>query len=136
MIRYVRRALLEPLSYVLPDTTADWFEGFFLTPMRFARPDQPALPPGRRFRIPYGSGWLSVQEWGDGPVVLMLHGWGSSTADLAASIAPVLETGFRVVAYDAPAHGESAGRRTNLVDCMGAALQVAGRILACRMRTV
>lgn len=127
-MRYARRAVLEPLGYVMPDAAADWFERFFLTPSRRPRPDQTALPPGRRHRVPYGSGWLSVHEWGEGPVVLLLHGWSGGAADFAPAIGALSVAGFRVVAYDAPAHGESGGRQTNLVDCMGAVLQVAGRV--------
>ncbi len=127
-MRYARRAVLEPLGYVMPNASADWFERYFLTPSRRPRPDQAALPPGRRHRVPYGSGWLSVHEWGEGPVVLLLHGWSGGAADFTATIGALSVAGFRVVAYDAPAHGDSGGRQTNLVDCMGAVLQVAGRV--------
>jgi pimeloyl-ACP methyl ester carboxylesterase len=59
--------------------------------------------------------------WGTGPTVLLLHGWGGHGGQLHAFIAPLLEAGFRVVAFDTPAHGASApsrlgGRRVTLIE--------------------
>jgi pimeloyl-ACP methyl ester carboxylesterase len=44
-----------------------------------------------------------------GPVVALVHGWGSRAARLAVHVRALLERGFGVVAFDAPGHGESDG---------------------------
>ncbi|HUF27857.1 MAG TPA: alpha/beta fold hydrolase [Gemmatimonadaceae bacterium] len=44
---------------------------------------------------------------GRGPVVYLVHGWGSRGARLGAFAAPLLESGHQVVTFDAPGHGES-----------------------------
>ncbi len=79
-----------------------------------------------RSRLPYAHGWLAVTSWGEGkgPAVLLLHGWGGRGSNLAAFVDPLVEAGFRVVAYDAPAHGESDGENTSMIECSGAVLQV------------
>jgi alpha-beta hydrolase superfamily lysophospholipase len=54
---------------------------------------------------------LTATTWGEGKTVLLLHGWQRSRHSMTSFVAPLLERGFRVVALDAPAHGDSAGRR-------------------------
>ena len=59
--------------------------------------------------------------WGHGPVVYLVHGWGGRGSQFGALVEPLVESGHRVVMFDAPAHGDSdhgpAGpRRTNGVE--------------------
>jgi len=56
--------------------------------------------------------------------VMLVHGWTSEAAFMTAFIEPLRRSGLRVVAFDFPAHGLSAGRRTNLADCARAMLAV------------
>ena len=66
--------------------------------------------------------------WSDGPTVLLAHGWESQRTHWSAFIDPLVEAGFRVVAIDAPAHGDSFGQATNVVE-YGKALVEVGRQL-------
>lgn len=52
-------------------------------------------------------GDVVVEAWGDGPPVYLVHGWGGWRGQLGAFVAPLLERGHRVVAFDAPGHGEA-----------------------------
>lgn len=45
-----------------------------------------------------------------GPAVVLVHGWGGAAAQLGAFVGPLCAAGFRVLAFDAPAHGASSGR--------------------------
>ncbi len=64
---------------------------------------------------------LTVYTWGTGyRVVLLAHGWQGRTSQFAALVRDLLYEGFRVVAFDAPAHGSSGGRRAYLVDWIDA----------------
>ncbi len=78
--------------------------------------DQAILERGTNFRIPFEGGELAVTTWGEGPAVLLMHGWGGARAQMTGFIDPLLATGYRVVAYDQPAHGESDGKGTNLLE--------------------
>jgi pimeloyl-ACP methyl ester carboxylesterase len=69
----------------------------------------------RARRVPCGAGELAVYEWGQGPAVLLVHGWGSNATHLGRLVAPLVQAGFRVIAFDAPAHGRSSGRATDMV---------------------
>ena len=46
--------------------------------------------------------------------MLLVHGWGGRAAQLAAFVEPLVARGSRVLAADAPAHGESGGERSNV----------------------
>lgn len=50
---------------------------------------------------------------GEGPVVLLVHGWGEWAANLGAFVAPLVTAGYRVVGFDLPAHGRSSGTQTD-----------------------
>jgi pimeloyl-ACP methyl ester carboxylesterase len=53
--------------------------------------------------------------WGEGPTVLLLHGWGGHAGQMTEFVAPLTNAGYRVIALDAPAHGRSAGRLSSIV---------------------
>ena len=130
MLHQVRRTAVRLFGVVWPAVAATWFEKIFLTPRRHGPPNDAGTWPssGRNTRIPYGDGWLSVWSWGEGPTVLLLHGWSGHAAQLTEFVEPLRSAGFQVVAFDAPAHGASDGQRTNLVEYAEAVLQVVGAV--------
>ena len=91
---------------------------FFSPPRYEVRPtDQAVLERGNKYRIPFSGGELVVTTWGEsGATVLLMHGWGGARAQMTGFVDPLLSAGFRVVAYDQPAHGESSGEMTNLLE--------------------
>ena len=66
-------------------------------------------------------------QWGDrGPWVVLLHGWGSHAARFGSFISPLRAAGFSVIGIDAPAHGASPGRLSDLPrfrDCLAEVLR-------------
>src|SRR5262245_31035534 len=68
---------------------------------------------------------VRVWIWGEGPSVLLVHGWGGRGAQLAAFVPPLVAAGHTVVAFDGPAHGDSSGRRATLLDFRDAVHAVA-----------
>lgn len=58
---------------------------------------------------------IQCYHWpGDGPSVLLLHGWESSTARWFEMYEPLRRAGFDIYAIDAPAHGRSEGKKFNV----------------------
>lgn len=91
----------------------------FFSPTRYEEKssDREILEWGNTYRIPNDGGELAVTTWGSsGPAVLLMHGWGGARAQMTGFVDPLLFAGFRVVAYDQPAHGESDGSMTNLLE--------------------
>lgn len=79
-------------------------------------------------RLAFGGGDLAVYEWGRGPIVLLVHGWGAHALHMGRLIDPLVDAGYRVVAFDAPAHGRSHGRHTDLIEYAAAVAAVAERL--------
>ena len=61
---------------------------------------------------------IAVYEWGasGGEVVVLAHGWDGRASQFATLVRELVGDGYRVVAFDAPAHGDSVGRGTYLLD--------------------
>jgi len=78
--------------------------------------EQEVIEWGRNYRLLFEGGELAVTSWGSsGPAVLLMHGWGGARAQMTGFVDPLLFAGFRVIAFDQPGHGESDGKRTNLL---------------------
>jgi len=91
----------------------------FFSPSRYEEKsiDREIIEWGNNYRIPFDGGELAVTSWGNsGPAVLLMHGWGGARAQMTGFVDPLLFAGYRVVAYDQPAHGESDGKMTNLLE--------------------
>ncbi len=58
---------------------------------------------------------IAVRTWGEGPSVLLCHGWGGRGTQFFALIEALVAAGYRAIAFDAPAHGDSSGKRTNML---------------------
>ena len=53
---------------------------------------------------------VAVYHWGKTDRrVLLVHGWGGKAAQFFSFVGPLLDAGFEVIAFDAPAHGTSSG---------------------------
>jgi pimeloyl-ACP methyl ester carboxylesterase len=74
--------------------------------------------------IPFAGRRLAGFSAGEGPAVLLVHGWGERAGALGAFVAPLVEAGFRVVGVDLPGHGASPGGQTDALE-IGAALRAA-----------
>jgi pimeloyl-ACP methyl ester carboxylesterase len=114
-VRFAAAALLAP------GLAGAWAERLFLTP---PRPRLEATPldliDARASFLVHKARHIAAWEWGwksrEAPAVLLAHGWGGHAAQMRAFVFPLLAAGYRVVAFDQPAHGLSEGRLTSLVD--------------------
>ncbi|MEM1323134.1 MAG: alpha/beta hydrolase [Bacteroidota bacterium] len=103
----------------------------FTTPNKRAkhRSSDMLLEQARIFEFLYGGHLLKAYEWGQGDrVILLVHGWESRGTALRSFVPPLLRRGYRVVAFDGPAHGNSGGKRTNLPHFGGAIRALINRI--------
>lgn len=71
---------------------------------------------------------VRTYSWGRGAeTVLVVHGWRGRAAQFGSIVRELRGEGFRVVAFDAPANGDSAGRRTDIRDYLAAIEQLQRR---------
>ena len=114
---------------IAPGATGRFAYNVWLTPQRFRTPDseKPAEGSAHIEHMDINDKTVTTYEWGrsgstvpdssmSSPGILLVHGWSGRGTQLAAFIPPLLEKGFRVVSFDAPAHGKSTGKQTTLYE--------------------
>lgn len=124
-----QRLALGASSLLAPGLAGLWAERVFLSPPRPPRPanELPEFDGARARWIPHRGRRIASWSWGsaDRAAVLLVHGWGGNAAQLRGFVSPLLAEGFRVVAFDHPAHGLSEGSLTGLPDLADALIEVA-----------
>lgn len=117
-IRYIRTKM-KLLSAMSKRKAAEKaFELFTTPPTREKKQPPPVFHKAESLRFPFqqfsiqGYRWQHPQD----KKVLILHGFESSVVNFDRYIPPLLKKGFEVLAFDAPAHGRSTGKRIHAVD--------------------
>ncbi|MDH4094304.1 MAG: lysophospholipase [Betaproteobacteria bacterium] len=115
-----RRLALRTSSLLAPGLAGLWAERLFLTPPQPLYPSAEVfdLLDARQSYLQHRGRHIAMWHWGakDAPAVLLAHGWGGRATQMRRFVAPLLAAGYRVIAYDQPAHGLSDGRLTGLPD--------------------
>lgn len=115
------------LGRLAPEHIAGRMRRAFMTP-RNLPPRQwelPLLATAERITLRFG---LSALRWGQGPTVLMMHGWEGRPTQFAALIEALVAAGHTVVSLEGPAHGRSPGRQAHVALFARALLEAAAEL--------
>jgi hypothetical protein len=120
-VRYIKakqRAthfLLTALWHIAPKTTKNILLKRFFKPSAYALTplEREYLEKGTPFRIHVHDQEIRCWKWGRGPGVLFVHGWNGRGVNFVYFFEALINAGYSVVTYDAPAHGYSDGLATN-----------------------
>lgn len=83
----------------------------------------------KEFWKAHGKVKLQCYRWGKSDKkILLVHGWEATSLDFFKMIPVLVDNGYEVIAFDGPAHGNSGGERTHLVDFKEVTLQVIEQI--------
>lgn len=131
------------LSALSPAIAARMFAYLFTRPLRQKLPRHErhwlCQSGGRPFRLKSGA-LVPLYEWRANqpmagvrdeapiPTVLLVHGFGGRAGQMGAFAAPFVAAGYRVVGFDAPAHGGAAGSRSSLPDMLQVTKEVAAEL--------
>jgi pimeloyl-ACP methyl ester carboxylesterase len=122
LLPYVRFGF-QTLGRLFPRAASKVAFRLFTTPQMRAkhRTSDEILESARIFEVLYGKRILKAYEWGSGDrTILLVHGWESRGTAMRSFVPGLVARGYRVVAFDGPAHGNSEGKRTNLPHFAGA----------------
>jgi pimeloyl-ACP methyl ester carboxylesterase len=99
----------------------------FLTPLRQqpSESEQALFAKATILSIPFNALNINAFLWGNGRTILLVHGWGGYGLQLSEFVNPLLNAGYRVLAFDAPAHGSTPGEQTNFFELAQAIATVA-----------
>ncbi|MEE8410223.1 MAG: alpha/beta fold hydrolase [Myxococcota bacterium] len=101
-------------------------EQLFFRPPRFEPPAREAdwLASAERRRVTVGRNQVAVYTWGHGRPVALVHGWAGRAGQMGALATTLADAGMQAIAFDAPAHGDSSGRRSNAIQFIDALWRV------------
>lgn len=124
------RAAFRTLGPVFPGIMAVYTCRLWFRTRRSPEPqrEQEFRQSSESFTLQHNGNQLAVNRWGEGPVILLVHGWNGRGAQLGAFVSSLVEQGFQVVAFDTPAHGRSSGTSTNIFEIADAVTHVANHV--------
>ena len=125
-----RRLGLRVAAAFAPDKVDRYAADLFRTPRRSRPPSAPSVPlyVGKPFVVDGPAGPIRAWQFGQGPTVVVAHGWNGASTQLVRLIARIVGAGFEVVAFDQPAHGLSSGTRTDVAGMADAVRSVVFRV--------
>lgn len=118
-------------AYVVPRYVERRVARAFLTPRRVAVTGNAGValpPPDRAVQLSLGPHAVAAWRWGEGPAVMLVHGWEDDHRCFDALIVALRARDIAVVAFDLPAHGQSGGRLT-MMPAIVAAMRDAAVVL-------
>lgn len=115
--------------------TVDAAFALFTRPRRHRRTsaELALLADAERSSVRCGADDLALFSWGEGPTVLMVHGWEGRGTQFHAFVPRLRERGFRAVAMDCPAHGDSTGAASSVphfAEAVSAVARALGEVAA------
>lgn len=119
--------LLKGLGRIAPNLAARLMFGLWHHPRRHPEPRRESRwrADAEHFTIPFRNERLAAWRWGEGPVVLLVHGWDGRGNQLGSFAGPLVAAGYSPIAFDLPAHGLSTGKTTNMLNAADAICAVA-----------
>jgi pimeloyl-ACP methyl ester carboxylesterase len=112
------RTALNTASLIVPGPAGRAAFALFVRPLgrsRLRPEEEPLFAEARTGRLRVNGKNVVTYAWGDGArPVLLVHGWSSRASRLSAFVEALRERGYSPVTFDAPGHGDSEGRATNI----------------------
>jgi len=125
----MKRIGLRTYALVAPSLAGLWAERLFLTPPKPRYPSSEFfdLIDARQSFVRHRGRHIATWRWGssEAPAVLLVHGWGGRATQMRRFVFHLAAAGYRVIAYDQPAHGLSDGRLTGLPEFADVLAEVA-----------
>src|SRR5258708_814936 len=118
------------LERVAPGLAMRWFIRLFFTPLKYAIPpkEKEIAKMSADFFVSVNGKKVQGYQWGEGPAVVVVHGWAGRATQFRKFIPLLNRAGYAVIGFDGPAHGRSEGRRVTVLDFEEALKQVFIRI--------
>ena len=104
-----------------------WVYHLWFSTHRFAEPKREThwREQAQQFQLPHKYGPLAMYSWGDGPAVLLVHGWNGRGTHMGGLAIALAKAGYRALAFDAPGHGRTPGNSSTLFRIMDAVNKIA-----------
>lgn len=109
------QSVIQATSLVSPRLSSAITMNVAAKPLRSSRPSEEQSDLDEAQKSDY-LGALGARNplwsWGEGPVVVLCHGWGGRGSQLAAMAKAIARAGYKAVVFDCSAHGDALGKRS------------------------
>lgn len=118
-LKIIRWAFPKAERFV-PSLAHRYFLKIFFSPLRYGVPEKErkAEEYATKFDLTVGGKRIQGYSWGTSRegYILFIHGWAGRATQFRRFVKPVTEAGLRMVAFDGPAHGNSEGKDTTILE--------------------
>lgn len=107
---------------ILPNTVGGIAYKLWFTPTRFKMParEKAAFTSAKVAAHKINNNEIVTFSWGhekaNRPLILLIHGWSGRGTQMGSFVQPLLDAGYRILSFDAPAHGKSSGKQTTIYE--------------------
>ena len=111
--------LLKFLEQISPSLTARIAFHFISNPKvrKFRSFEKPILEEAKESYVTFKKFNIASYQWGKGnKTALLVHGWEGRASNFGAIIPMLVKSGYKVISFDAPSHGNSSKHKTNFFD--------------------
>lgn len=121
---------LRSLDAMSPQLAGRWAYRLWFGTHRFTEPQRETQwrKQANQFTLPHEYGPLTLYSWGDGPTVLLVHGWNGRGTQMGGLAARLVDAGYRAVAFDAPGHGRTPGNCSTIFRIVDAVDVIANEV--------
>ncbi|MCP4670608.1 MAG: alpha/beta hydrolase [Desulfobacula sp.] len=84
----------------------------FFIPKRYelSQDESKFLCTGRAFEVRVNGETIKCWQWGEGPAIVCVHGWGGSGVQFQGVVDQAIAAGYSLIVFDGPGHGLSPGK--------------------------
>ncbi|HEY9006784.1 MAG TPA: alpha/beta hydrolase [Ohtaekwangia sp.] len=118
MLKFVRW-VFPRAERLAPSLAYNYFVRLFFTPLRYPTPEKErkAETFSEKFSFTVQHKKVQAYQWGQhNRYILVIHGWAGRATQFRRFIKPLLTADYSVIGFDAPAHGNSEGKRTTILE--------------------
>lgn len=126
------RVTARVLEMTSPKLAAKFAMKLFITPMRYNLPKREITMDSESrqemIEIPALQKKVNVYHFGEGKKkVLLVHGWSGRGTQLHSIADKLLKKGYSTISFDAPAHGKSPGKTSDMTEFVACILELEKR---------
>ncbi len=104
---------------VFPPLAYRFFTMLFFTPLKYkpTEKEKKSETFAKKFSVHVVGKNTQCYQWGESSKsVVVVHGWAGRATQFRRFVKPFIKAGYQVIGFDGPAHGQSEGKRTSIVE--------------------
>lgn len=107
------------VEVIAPPLAYRFFTKLFFTPLKYnaTEKERKAEKYAHKFEVHAAGKRIQCYRWGQSDkTVIVVHGWAGRATQFRRFVKPLIKAGYQVIGFDGPAHGQSEGKKTTIVE--------------------